>query len=650
MSGQRKNKVLRVLLPYGILLLLLVVAELTLRLFKPSLGNPLVTEVTHDGIEWYLVNSGCLKKYFSGNAPLIPEFKTSLFRRQKQMNTFRVFCLGESSMFGTPYQMTCNIPGMVRKQLRHLYPEREIEVVNWGASAINTNVIADLSKDLVRFRPDLVLIYTGHNEFYGPGGMGASFIEKYVPSMISWKYQLRDLRLVALLYNILFSRKTPEQSPNLNLMQQASQGATVRLNSDTAERIFELFAANLKSIVETFNAAGISVIVSDVASNITFPPFISDSLPVAQHMLIAAESTCAGGRYTELKKVLLRHEIVDSTNAAVNFWLGKAELALGEFANARRHLVRARDNDLLKFRAPSQINTIARHVAIDGNIPFISADSLLSSLNASGIAGDECFWEHLHPTPLGYYSIASLFVQEIVRLDLVERKRSNVSHAQLLPFDVDSLSICWLDRAYGDLSIQHLTGRWPFASYRRKPWVLESADVVMRQLAIEAYQRRVDWDEACYKLAAYFWKEGRIRDARTIYEAMLDEYPFSFYTHYLFGSLLNQQHDIALALAHYKKSIDLNPRFPIARLDIGLLQINKGEFDGAIKDLTAALDATMPETSRQLKANIHYGLSAAYANKGDLAKALEEADAALKLQPDYKDALALRAKILQQLR
>ena len=179
------KRILLVLVPYVVVLLLLAATEVGLRLFNPSLANPLVTEVTYDGIEWYQINRGYLKKYFPINTPLIPEFKTSLFRKQKLRNTFRIFCLGESSMFGTPYQMTCNIPGIVRKQLRHLYPEKEIEVVNWGASAINTNVIADLAKDLVRYQPDLILVYTGHNEFYGPDGVGASFVTKHLPFMIS---------------------------------------------------------------------------------------------------------------------------------------------------------------------------------------------------------------------------------------------------------------------------------------------------------------------------------------------------------------------------------------------------------------------------------------------------------------------------------
>ena len=62
----------------------------------------------------------------------------------KNQNSLRVLCLGESSMFGVPFQYAATIPALVRKQLRHLYPDLDIEVVDLGASAINSNVIREM--------------------------------------------------------------------------------------------------------------------------------------------------------------------------------------------------------------------------------------------------------------------------------------------------------------------------------------------------------------------------------------------------------------------------------------------------------------------------------------------------------------------------
>ena len=118
----RGKRILFSLLPAALLLLALVAAELAVRRTSPSASAPLVLTATYDGIEWNVVNRAHLKKYFPASSPLIPELKPSLFRARKIPGTLRVFCLGSSSMYGTPYDMTANIPGFVRKQLRHLRP------------------------------------------------------------------------------------------------------------------------------------------------------------------------------------------------------------------------------------------------------------------------------------------------------------------------------------------------------------------------------------------------------------------------------------------------------------------------------------------------------------------------------------------------
>jgi Tfp pilus assembly protein PilF len=44
----------------------------------------------------------------------------------------------------------------------------------------------------------------------------------------------------------------------------------------------------------------------------------------------------------------------------------------------------------------------------------------------------------------------------------------------------------------------------------------------------------------------------------------------------------------------------------------------------------------------QVRANAYYGLAAAYANRGELDPARQNIDEAIRLVPDYRDALQLR--------
>jgi tetratricopeptide (TPR) repeat protein len=615
----------------------LVLVEIGLRLWVPGLENPLVRPVSYDGIAWYEINRRYLRKYFAPDTPLIPEFKPALFRRDKSPGSIRIFCLGESSMFGTPYQMTAGIPGILRKQLRHALPDREIEVVNFGASAINSNVILDLSRELGPFQPDLVIVYMGHNEFYGPDGAGAGMIARMMPASIQWKYRLRDTRLLSWLLD-RGTKKSVEGEEGRNLMREVSRGGAVPLASDDAERVFTQWEENLNTIFRLWQDRGVPLLVSDISSNLMFPPFLYDTLNLQSPALASLRGS--GGRLEfdrappiELLKDLRKR---DSTNAFIEYWNGRSAQLHGDSAGAKVLFERARDLDLLKFRAPGRINEILHRVCRRLHVPCVSTDSLFSRLSPGGIPGDTLFWEHLHPTLFGYYEIATQLAATILHGGVLRVRAQDTGG--LLPFNPDSLSVCWLDRAYGDLSIRHLTGRWPFMNYRRAPDVLTGARPEQLAVAQAVYDRRIVWDGGCYQSADRFWKSGDLRAAATTYEALLEEYPFNYYPRYLLGNLLGRMGMRGEAIGHLRLSIASNPAYPQARLDLGLLLINEGRFDEAIRELSAALSLPAAQKSRPLFSGIHYGLGAAYANKGDVKGAVGEVAEAIRLDSMNVDA------------
>lgn len=115
--------------------------------------------------------------------------------------------------------------------MRHRYPAKEWEVINLGASAINSNVVRKLRRSCSRSSRDLVLIYMGHNEYYGPDGVGASYPEKLLPVLTPLKYRARHLRLVQKLQTWFAPSRVGEKAP-ANLMQQVSGGQRIELRSD----------------------------------------------------------------------------------------------------------------------------------------------------------------------------------------------------------------------------------------------------------------------------------------------------------------------------------------------------------------------------------------------------------------------------------
>ncbi len=648
----RKKKILFNSIILFVIILFFVLLETGARLLTPSLDNPLVTEVRYDGKDWYKLNRGYLKKYFPAGSISVPEFKEVLFRKEKPATLFRVVALGGSSMFGTPYQMTANIPGILRKQLRHLYPQTEFEVINLAASAINSQVIRDLAPQILRFDPDLVVIYMGHNEFYGPDGVGASALEKKMPFITRLKYRLRDLRLFRLFRQLLAEKPDLKNGAEHNLMKQVSRESQVPLHSPDADRIFNQFRTNLKDIVSVYRQRNIPVVVSDVTSNLSFTPFAWETEADGQNvedLLMEVKTEFLAGKYDAALRRLQQVNRADSANALIRFWLGTIYRKTGDYEQARRHLMVARDLDLLKFRAPSEINAIISDVCKTTDTPLVSAVERFAALSPHAVTDTSLFWEHLHPKSRGYYELADLFVDKIVEQGYVpDSGRLDPLFARKLPFDDDSLSICWLDLAYADLAIKNLTGKWPFRNYHTEAVVFPESDESLQRLAMTVFHRRSSWDEGCYKSAAYFMRTGNYRAARTTYEAMIEEYPYNFYTHYLLATLFKNRGELSGALRHYQISIASKPDYVYSRLDAGMVEINLGYFDRAIEDLTRALNLVNGSSKKDIamKANIYYGLAAAHANRREMETALQYSEKALKLVPSYQAAAELRQRLL----
>ncbi|MFA6541194.1 MAG: hypothetical protein WCT99_06285, partial [Bacteroidota bacterium] len=369
--------------------------ELLLENIYPELSPHLVSEVQYDQIQWFQINRRYLEQYFAKGDYLIPEFKPSLFRKEKTDSTFRIICLGESSMFGVPYQMTANVPGILRRQLRHLFPHKEIEVINFGASAINTNVILDFAPQLVKFNPDLILIYTGHNEFYGPDGIGASWIEKQIPALTRLKYRLNRLAIVKLLSSLGSNNDQTANPIPESLMEQVSHNARVPLNSDDARLVFSNFKNNMTAIIGIFQDRHIPILVSDVTSNMTFPPFDYDRSNGS--VLNQVESLLKQKRYDDAAEKLRSVNNHDHPNAYYYFLKGELSRSQHRYDSAAQYFLTARDHDLLKFRAPSAINLLIHDVCAETHTPFFSTDSIFRSESMNGISDTTLFWEHLHP-------------------------------------------------------------------------------------------------------------------------------------------------------------------------------------------------------------------------------------------------------------
>jgi tetratricopeptide (TPR) repeat protein/lysophospholipase L1-like esterase len=639
-----KRRLFFLALPYIAVLGLFWIVNPALPYIDPSLDIPFTLNIQLDGITYREINRSYLEPFFPAGSPMIPELKNTLLRPAKTPNSLRVLCLGESSMFGVPFSFAATIPALVRKQLRHLYPDLDIEVVNLGASAINTNAIREMVPQFLSLEPDLVLVYTGHNEFYGPDGIGIPWIERQIPGLTPWKYRLRRLPMMVALQRWIRSLSNQTDGER-NLMRQVSGGAEVPLDSPETRRIFGQFQENLHDIVHSFRQRNIPIILGEISSNLMFPPFAPR--PTLSPDPLAAAVT--SGRYAAAESLLAKGHANDSANAYYLYWRGRLSLAEGDSRNAVRFLGSARDNDLLKFRAPGQINDIIHQIGREESVPVLPIDSLLRAWSPNGVTDSTFFCEHLHPAFRGYDQIARMYVKGIVDLHVVHSPRPPA--ASLLPFDPDSLSVPWLDLEFGAFSLRALTTRWPFTNMPPRRDILDTCPEWELKIVKDLYIGTVGWTDALLQYAQKA-KELQMHSAVvTAMSALVEEYPDRYFLRYGLAAALENAGRRSEAIQQYRRLVELSPGLPQPTIDFAFLLIDEGQYDEAQRQLqTLVAGPTTEGSSAEFHAMALCGLAIIAANRDSISTALGFVEESLRLVPGYQAALSLKSQIQSNIR
>ena len=153
-------------------LLLLVAVELALRVFGWGGYPAWIREAGKlpSGETLCLVEPGASKPYFYAN-PTRPGYaEQTNFVMPKPKNTVRIFLVGESAAKGYPQPRNLAMSSFLQAMLSDAWPEKKVEVINLGTTAVASFPLVYQVHDALKFAPDLFIFYTGNNEFFGAYG------------------------------------------------------------------------------------------------------------------------------------------------------------------------------------------------------------------------------------------------------------------------------------------------------------------------------------------------------------------------------------------------------------------------------------------------------------------------------------------------
>jgi tetratricopeptide (TPR) repeat protein len=650
-SRKAAFSVITILLP----LLLLVGLEAGLRMADYGGNLDLVITKEVSDREFSSINRGVGKRFFPGSGITIPEPSEDMFAIRKGEKVKRIFCLGESTMAGFPYEFNATAPSMLRTELEKGLPGYTFEVVNVGLAAVGSHITKVFLEELLDYQPDLFVVYVGHNEFYGAYGVSSSVGPAGAPWITDLVLNLLKFRTVLFLRDLsMLFTDGRSAGQGEALMEQVVSDESIPYGGELYGSAHALYRRNIEKMIRCAGEAGIPVLFSVPVSNLSGqPPFRSISDPRVSEkergrfvsLLRDGDTRTLEGRLGEVMSRYREAALIDSGYAGLYYAMGLVEHDLGRFEEADNAFRRARDLDGLRFRMPEEFGRSLVAICRTNGVPIADVDSAFRAESPDGIPGDALFLEHVHPNLSGYAIMARTWADAIRKHGLLvpaEEWRSpdaGQMTAENYP------GVTGFDSVVGRIRIAYLTHRWPFQTTGDKFAFRPSGKP--EEIALRYVQQKIPWQSARYELAAHYAEEGRFDLAREEIRAVAMVVPFSYEPLLRIADYYLQEGRYDEARAAYMKCLEIEQN-PYAPSKLAILMLNEGRYDDAIAYVLQSLK--LGETTRyQLPSRAiavnHYFLGFAHAKAGRREEAREALRKALRIDPNLGSARELLAQL-----
>lgn len=421
-------EILLVFIPF----LLLIGLEIYLRHTNYGLDDRLF--IPRSSSSTYQLNPELYRKYYSIDNPMLKQLIPAIsMKQQKSAKDFRIFCLGGSTTRG-PFPM------LLQELLKRSNVDKTVEVVNLGIDTFNSYQVLDIARKLPQYDPDLLIIYMGHNEIYGPVGVASNVALGTSREVINLILRLREIKIFQLANNFYSrlrarsNRVEKEQSPYKMMVS-----SSLAPHHPLREQAIENFRGNLHEIISIAKRHQVPVILGTIVSNLRdWRPFDSEpppsSLDITQWQRLL-ENGKAAFEQNHLEEAVRTYQTAIElfpAHAQTHFDLGHVYLAEGHQDKAKRSFTRARDLDILPIRAPSEINETIKRVAKETDVILVDLETVFQDCDPKSVIGKPMIVEHLHPSNEGYYLIASHLANVIFKEGfLTASKRLNFEDPSL---------------------------------------------------------------------------------------------------------------------------------------------------------------------------------------------------------------------------
>jgi lysophospholipase L1-like esterase len=565
--------------------------------------------------KYKVANSNFASRYFFYTT-VVPNPPAEPFLAQKPDNGFRVFVMGESSAAGYPYGYNGIFGRVTQDALQDILPDYHVEVITVATSAINSYTLYDQVDEILTEQPDAIIIYTGHNEYYGALGVGSNENLGSFPGFVRFYLRIQRYKTFLFLRDQMVSvtkwlgstLSNQSERQGETLMQQVVRDQSIALDGPVYQMGLRQFRSNMNQILAKFQAADVPVFLGSIASN------VKDHYPFES---VATElHPPAGMMYEEAQRMY----------------------AEGDLSEAHRLFTYARDLDALKFRAPTTFNFLIQSLANQPGVFYVPVEERLQTVSDDGIIGFDLMLEHLHPNSRGYFEIGMAYFEAIKEHGLSGK---NVDLSRLDSHDnyYNRMALTDLDHNVVEHRLRILTGSWPFvrdgSAFSFQNYRFKSVE---DSLAYEVVRNRLRWDQAKVALGEYYIQQGQYQKMLDEFKGLMRDQPYNDSPFLISAQMYLERGRLSEAKPYLLHAHSIEKSAYTYKM-LGAIEVDEGNFAEGIQLLEESLQLN-PRDTQTL-----FNLSGAHAQLGDLQKGLEIVNELLSLNANFPGAQAWKNQL-----
>lgn len=387
---------------------------------------------------------GSLTYFLASRTGLGSGYQQSFFV-PKTGDTVRIVLAGESAIKGFPQPAPLAVHAFLKAMLRDAWPDREVEVINLGTTAVASYPVLDMVRQILPYDIDLLVIYTGNNQYYGAYGAAS----RHHAGRHTWHMAAtREIFRWGFPQLLASALRPKSDEGNRRLMEVMMEDSRLDPDHPAREAAPRLLREHVRTMIREARQRGVPAMVCSLAANERdlaplggWPSSLlgSDRLSTVTTEVAALRKTLDAEPSPALQRLdALRSR--DPDCALIAYLRGRYLTLLGQTNDALRAFQEALDLDTMPWRAGSSLNRALRDAAQSEGALFCDVQAAFRARSPGGAIGWSLMDDHVHPSLEGQAELARAMVRTLregpaeLRVDEegFARLKSNDDYAQAL--------------------------------------------------------------------------------------------------------------------------------------------------------------------------------------------------------------------------